>query len=63
MTFINDSTRWCEIYLVKHKSGVLEAFKTYKSFVEKKTGKKIKVLQSDNGREFCNTEFDFFSEE
>ena len=60
VTFIDDSTSWCEIYLMKHKRGVLEAFKTYKSFVEKNTGKKIKVLQSDNGREFCNTEFDIF---
>jgi len=31
--------------------------------VEKQTGRKIKSLQSDNGREFCNEDFDKFLRE
>jgi len=60
VTFIDDSTRWCEIYILKNKSEVLECFKTYKSLVEKQTGERIKQFQSDNGREYCNTAFDQF---
>jgi len=62
VTFIDDSTRWCEIYTLKNKSEVLECFKTYKSLVEKQTGARIKQFQSDNGREYCNTAFDQFLE-
>lgn len=58
VTFIDDSSRWCEVYFLKHKSDVLEAFKQYKAFVERQTGMSIKALQSDNGREYRNTEID-----
>ncbi|CAD6236968.1 GSCOCG00012493001-RA-CDS [Cotesia congregata] len=58
VTFIDDYSSWCELYLLKSKDGVFEAFKTYKNYVEKQTGLKIKALQSDNGREYCNKQFD-----
>jgi len=58
VTFVDDASRWCQVYFLSQKSGVLEAFKRYKSFVENQTGKRIKYLQSDNGREYCNKEFD-----
>ncbi|XP_071578287.1 uncharacterized protein [Temnothorax nylanderi] len=44
-------TRWCEVYFLRQKCGVFDAFKLYQRLVEKQTGKKIKSLQSDNGRE------------
>ncbi|KMQ90721.1 retrovirus-related pol polyprotein from transposon tnt 1-94 [Lasius niger] len=56
VTFIDDCSRWCEVYFLKEKSGVCDAFKHYKSFVERQTGKSIKALQSDNGREYLNSE-------
>lgn len=58
VTFIDDYSGWCELYLLKSKDGVFEAFKTYKNYVEKQKGLKIKTLQSDNGREYCNKLFD-----
>lgn len=58
MTFIDDKSRWCEIYFLKKKSEALDAFKRYKAYAENFTGKKIKFLQSDNGLEYCNQEFD-----
>jgi len=58
ITFIDDSTRWCEVYFLRQKSGVFEAFIIYQKRVEKQTGMKVKCLQSDNGREYCNAEFD-----
>ncbi|GBP98290.1 Fasciclin-2 [Eumeta japonica] len=59
ITFIDDRSRWCEVYFLK-KSGALEAFKMYQTQAERVTGKKIKYLQSDNGKEYCNAEMDNF---
>lgn len=50
VTFIDDSTRWCEVYFLRQKCGVFDAFKLYQKLVEKQTGKKIKCLQYDKGR-------------
>lgn len=48
---------------MRKKSDVLQFFKEFKALVEKQTGRTIKCLQSDNGREFCNEEFDRFLKE
>jgi len=62
VTFIDDHSR-CDIQLLKGKDKVFSAFKEYKAFAEKQIGKNIKFLQSDNGREYCKTEFDQFLRE
>lgn len=58
--FVDDYTRWCEVFFLKQKSGVQEAFRMYQAHVERQTGKKINCIQSDNGKEYCNEQFDFF---
>lgn len=63
VTFIDDCTQWCEVHLLSKKSGVLDAFKAFKSLAEKQTGAHIKCLQSVNGREYINAEFDHFLKE
>lgn len=60
ITFTDDRTRWTEVRFLKNKSQALEEFKAYKALVEKQHGMKIKSIQSDNGREFINKEFDSF---
>jgi len=45
---------------LKHKNDVLEAFKEFKNLTETQTGIRIKCLQSDNGKEYCNSKFDEF---
>lgn len=62
VTFIDDFSRRIFVYFLKAKSEVLRTFKTFKQHVEKQTGRKIKVLRSDNGREYVNKEFDNFLE-
>ena len=47
-----------EVYFLKNKSEVAEKFTEYKNLVETRTGRKIKAVQSDNGREFCNAKMD-----
>lgn len=63
VTFIDDCSKWCEIRFLKTtlpKGEVLSAFKEYKALVENLRDKKIKYLQSDNGSEYKNLEFDTF---
>lgn len=33
-TFVDDYSRWCEVFILKAKSEIFTAFKTYKSLVE-----------------------------
>lgn len=47
---------------MKNKSDVLNVFKKFKEAAETLTGHKIKSLQSDNGKEYCNGEFYQFLE-
>ena len=61
VTFIDDFSRKTWIYFLKTKGEVFARFKEFKALVENQTGKKIKVLRSDNGGEFTSNEFrDFY---
>ena len=44
-------------YILRNKSKVFDRFKEFKALVENETEKKIKVLRTDNGGEFCKKEF------
>jgi transposase InsO family protein len=58
LSLIDDFSRKVWIYLLKQKSDTFEKFKNWKTLIENQMDKKIKVLRTDNGLEFCNTEFD-----
>lgn len=58
MTFIDDYSRRIFVYFLNKKSEALSKFKIFHLMVERQTGKKIKVLRSDNGKEYINREFD-----
>lgn len=60
IVFIDDCTRWCEVRFIREKSDVLESFKQYKSLMENQFNASIKCVQSDNGKEYCNNEFNNF---
>jgi transposase InsO family protein len=63
MTLIDDSTRFCYMYLLKTKDEAFHYFKIYKAEVENQLKKKIKRLWSDRGGEYFSKEFDLFCEE
>ena len=63
ITFIDDASRFCYVYLLKSKDEALDSFKKYKSEVENQLEKKVKALRSDRGMEYCSNEFDTFCEE
>lgn len=58
--FIDDNSRWCEVRFMKSKSEVLQKTKEYIAMVEKQTDRKIKCIQSDNGTEYTNNDFNKF---
>jgi hypothetical protein len=60
LTFIDDSTRFCYVYLLKTKDESFNYFKTYKAEVENQLERKIKRLRSDRGGEYFSNIFDEF---
>jgi transposase InsO family protein len=60
LTIIDDYSHRVWPYFLKHKSDAFEFFKAWKVLVEKQTEGKLKVLRTDNGMEFCSTDFKFF---
>jgi transposase InsO family protein len=60
LTFIDDSTRLCYVYLLKTKDEAFNYFKTYKAEVENQLERKIKCLRFDRGGEYFSNVFDEF---
>jgi transposase InsO family protein len=58
--FIDDQSRKTWIYFLKTKDGVLARFQEFRAQVENLTGRKIKVLRSDNGGEYTSRDFSDF---
>ncbi|CAM8943434.1 unnamed protein product [Rhodiola kirilowii] len=52
VTFIDDSSKYCSIYLLRSKDEAVEKFAMYKLEVENQLNKKIKRLRSDRGGEY-----------
>lgn len=63
ITFTDDFTRYGRVYTMKSKSECLSKFKEYKNEAENYTKRKIQNLQSDNGTEYINHEFDNYLKE
>ena len=63
MTFIDDFSRKTWIYFLKIKDEAFMWFRTFKALVENLTGKKIKILRTDNGTEYETNEFKNFCRE
>ena len=57
VTFVDDHSRHVWIYILKHKGEVFQRFKEWKVLVEKASGRKVKILRSDNGGEYTSAEF------
>ncbi|KAI3668905.1 hypothetical protein L6452_40122 [Arctium lappa] len=60
VTFIDDFSHKLWVYVIKLKSDVFEIFKTWLALVEVETGRKLKVLRSDNGGEYTSGNFKDF---
>lgn len=58
LTFKDDATGYRHVYFLRHKAEVAEKFRVFEKSIANKFGRTMKILRSDNGREFCNKEMD-----
>ena len=56
LIFVDDFSHFIWIYFLRKKSEVFQHLKDFKALVETQSGKKIKVLRTDNGGEYVNHE-------
>lgn len=58
LSIIDDKTRKVWLMFLKTKDETFDKFCEWKSLVENQMNKKVKVLRTDNGLEFCNVKID-----
>lgn len=58
VTFIYDSSKKIWVYFLKNGSNVFDAFKRLKVVIENEKYLNVKFLESDNGREYLNNDFE-----
>lgn len=52
VTFVDDFTRYCEVYFLREKSDVLDKFKEFELLTTNECSLSIGCLRSDNGGEY-----------
>ncbi|GJW23871.1 zinc finger, CCHC-type containing protein [Tanacetum coccineum] len=55
VTFIDDASRFCYVYLLHTKDEALDKFKVFKTEVELQQGSQIKRFRTDRGGEYMDT--------
>jgi len=60
ISFVDDYSRYRNVYLLHKKSDAFLAFKEFKAFAEKQTGFPLKALRDDKGGEYMGREMDDF---
>ena len=55
--FVDEYSKFTWLYLLKHKSNVLNIFKFFKATIENQLDSKIKVLRNNYGGEFTSNAF------
>jgi transposase InsO family protein len=61
--FVDDCSRKRVAVPMKRKSETFAAFKTFKAYAEKQTGKLVKCFREDKGGEYMSNEFDAYLKE
>ena len=57
ITFIDDYSRFCYVYLLHFKDEALDKFKTYKTEVELQLNNSVKCVRTDWGGEYMNPRY------
>ena len=63
VTFIDDYTRCCAVYFMKHKSEVFDKFKEFEATTTIDAGRAIGTLRTDNGGEYLSSAFQNYLKE
>ena len=60
LTFTDDYSRFCHVYMPQRKSDVFQKFKEYEVDVSNFTGRRIKALRADNGGEYTSVQYEAY---
>lgn len=63
VSFIDDYSRQAVVCVIKNKSDVFDCFRTYVNTMHNQTGKRVKEMRCDNGREYLNRDFYTFAKQ
>ena len=63
MLVIDDLSRYTSVYFLKYKSDALKCMDVFRTYAERKTGKLLKNIRSDNGGEFTSKAFSLYCEQ
>eukprot|EP00253_Pinus_taeda_P025599 PITA_25599 len=63
VVFVDDFSRKTWIYFLKKKDEIFSWFRAFKALVENQTGKKIKILRTNNGTKYESNEFNDYCRE
>ena len=57
LKFIDEFSRYCWLYFLKHKSKFFYLFKVFRALVENHSGRRLKILRSENGGGYVKSKF------
>ena len=63
ITFIDECSKYCWVFVLKSKCEAFETFKSWKCLVEAQYERKVKILRSDNGGEYLSNAFSRYLED
>jgi len=63
ISFTDDSARYSWTYYLRKKSEAFEVFKAWHKEVERQTGRKLRIFQSDNGGEYITIQWELYMKE
>ncbi|CAB0037528.1 unnamed protein product [Trichogramma brassicae] len=56
LTFKDEASGYLQVYFLRHKSDVVDNFRSFERAVNNKFGRTMRALRCDQGREYCNNE-------
>ena len=57
LTLIDEFSRYCWVYFLKHKSKVFYLFKVFRALVENQSRRRLKILKYDSGGDYFKSDF------
>ena len=58
MTFVDDYSRMCWVYLLKTKFEAFQTFKNFHAWINNQAQTRIGTFRSDNGKEYTSNAFE-----
>ena len=58
MTFVDNYSRMCWVYLLKTKSKSFQTFKNFHTWIENQSQARIGTFHFDNGKQYTSNEFE-----